>query len=251
MLTEFLKLIQDTAVKAAGAHIIKVDDPRNVHYAAQDGGVNAIDVPPPDRNHSLQSVDSLLELAHANPEGAVWHNEMQVIVVLDQGDRREFATLRLLKSSPFAILEKIAAGDTGGKAFTQQALVRLLRHDLRNAGVEHVLSVVRRIDFKRTGATKGTVEHGRESMGRSVEMEVQGASDIPEFFQATIPVYRTPGAVFHKTVYCTLEIDLASERFVVLPDADSLAEAVHDSQSDLHEALTDELAAIPVYYGSP
>lgn len=250
MLTDFLKLIQDTAVKAAGASVVQVPGEGRTAYLVHGNSVDAVVVPPPDRNHRLLSIASLMELAGGHAEGAVFHSDEKVVLVLDQEDRREFATVTLAKSAPFATLQKIAACATGGTAFNQQALVRLLRHDLRNAGVEHVLAAVRRIEFKRTGSGKGEVQHGRESMGRAVESEVQGVGDIPEFFNATVPVYTTPGADFHKTVFCTLEIDAPNERFVILPDADSLAAAINEAQADLHAALDGELE-IPVYFGQP
>lgn len=250
MLTDFLKLIQDTAVKAAGATVVKVPGDDRIAYLVNDGKVTHLDLPPPNRNHQLLSVPALVALASEHAEGAVFHNDEKVVLVLDSGDRREFATVKLEKSSAFSRLQQMAAGDSGGRAFTQPQLVRLLRHDLRNAGVDHVLASIRRVEFKRNGSGKGEVQHGRESMGRSVEAAVQGVGDIPEFFNATVPVYLTPGADFHKTVYCTLEIDSANERFVILPDADSLAAAINAAQADLQEALDGELEH-PVYFGAP
>lgn len=248
MLADFLKLIQDTAVKAQAATILKTSVDARGGWIVQNGALTPVPIPPPLRDHNVSSVASLVEFCEAFAgTGSVWHDERQVIVVVDNEDRRDVATLPLAKSAPFTRLEALAKAKA---AITQRDVIRLLRHDLRNAGVENVLSAMKRLDFKRTNDGKSHIEHGRESLGRSVEAAVNSAEAIPEFFLATVPVYTTPGADFHKTIYCTLEIDVATERFVVLPDEDSVVKAIQDAQADLHESLVESLG-IPVYYGQP
>lgn len=252
MLADFLKLIQDTAVKATDATILKPTEDARGGWIIQNGEATPIPIPPPLRHHAICSITSLVEFAeNFATKGSVWHDERQIIVLLDNEDRRDFARLPLTKSATFAKLESIVKQKN---PLTQRDMVRLFRHDLRQAGCEHVLSAVKRLDFKRTNDGRSEVGHGKESLGRSVEMAVNSAEAIPEFFQATVPVYSTPGAEWQKAVYCTLEIDVANERFIVLPDEDAIVKAVQDAQADLHgelvEALTDTLS-IPVYYGQP
>lgn len=247
MLAEFIGAIRDLSVKAAGASVVKVAEHDRTAYLVHDGKAEMVAVPPPLRNHSLFSVDSLCEFAQT-AHGSVWHDESNVVVMLDDADRREWATLPLVKSAPFLVLENLSRST---KTFTQKELVRLLRHDLRNAGVENVLAAVKRLEWKRTNDGRSSVEHGRESLGRSVEAAVNNAESIPEFLVATIPVYSTPGADGRFAVYCTLEIDLQNERFALLPDLDSLADAVHGAQESLHEHLVEILGDTLVFYGRP
>lgn len=249
MLTEFLKLIQDTAVKASGATVVKVADHARRGYVVANGELKEVDVPPPLRDHGLRSVESLVAFAERFSEKAViWHNEQQVSVVVDDVDRRDVATLPLVKSQAFVCLAALAEAK---RPINQRAFIRILRTDLRNAGAEHVLSAVKRLEFKRTSDGRSNVEHGKESLGRSVEAAVNSAELIPESFTATIPVYTTPGADFHKQITCIVEIDAQNEQFVLLPDADDLAQAVHSAQSDLQERIGGELSSTPVYYGAP
>lgn len=249
MLTEFLKLIQETAVKAAGAQVLRTAVDSREAFVVNNGELTPILIPPPLRNHALGSVGALCEFAETfAAKGSVWHDEEQIVVVLDNDDRRDVATLDLEKSAPFVRLEFLA---DKRPALTQRDLIRLLRHELRSAGAEHVLSSVKRLDFKRSNDGRSNLEHGKESLGRSVEMAVNSAEAIPEFFLSTVSVYTTPGAEYQKTIYATLEIDVQNERFVVLPDDDSITDAIHDVQHDLHGALVEALGDIPVYYGRP
>lgn len=251
MLSEFLKLLQDTAVKASGAQVVRLNDKQRNAYLVCNGDAKEVAIYPDPTNHSLLSVSSLIELAQTKEkEGAasqVWHSPDRVTLVIDTPDPRDVAVLTLEQSAAFKKLSCLVKAIP----MTQRDLIRLLRHDFRNCGVEFVLSAVKRLDFKRSNDGRSHIEHGKESLGRSVEAQVNSAEAIPEFFNVTIPVYSTRGADFHKTVYCTLEIDPQNERFLVLPDEDSLKGAINDVQEELHELLESELGDIPVYFGNP
>jgi len=115
----------------------------------------------------------------------------------------------------------------------------------------HVITALRQIDFTRTSAGKSHVEHGKESLGRSVEAAVQQADKVPEDFVVRVPVYTNPGAgAFLVEVRVMLYLDLEGQQVVLQTMPDELEKAHQVAQARLHEALVANCPkGTPVFYG--
>lgn len=251
MLAEFITRIAKLATEAeavtVGAHP-KLPDQVYVRHGTN---LEWKDVPPPKRAHTLFSMRDLLELANnktiaADPE--VFHSATRVVVLLDRNQRREQITLPLVLTDRFKIVS--AMGQNGGLSFDVAGAVRFIRFDLHGVGADGLVAALRKVDFTRKGTGASSVEHGRESLGKSVEMAVQQADQIPESILVDLPVFATDGLRGIKaSVRVGLYLDVQNEKVTFRLLADELAAAVDYAQSQVHDLLVKHLSEVPVFAG--
>jgi hypothetical protein len=114
---------------------------------------------------------------------------------------------------------------------------------------------LRSLDFTRRNDGSRTIEHGRESLGKSIEMQVQSKQgELPEVFEINLPWYSTsPVNEGWFRLSVTLDLDAASEaiRFVVRgDDLDRYnQQALKMVQRIVHEMINDGGGEIPVVIG--
>ena len=250
MLAEFFTKLQEAAQARLVPSVVEIDG--DDRYVLINGEKH--ELPPDRRAHRVDTLESLIEAAKFYATGmgegdelagTVWHDEKQVVVLVNDSDRRDRVTLPLTLSEQYRALVAL-----GKQSFTQKQLVLWLKRTMRGAIDDGLLSAVRVLEFKRRNDGSGTVQHGKESLGRSVEAEVQGMAAIPETVTAFVAVYSTPGCEAKHPVVLSLDIDVDQQTFSLVPLADELTLAVQQAQRDLHAALDGELET-PVYYGTP
>jgi hypothetical protein len=218
------------------------------------GAYEVRSIPPACRNHRVFSVESFLAAARDEWDGVsedaavVWHGRDSVVLVFDDGDRRDRLTLDLPASEPFTWLTRLAERP---EPMDQGTLVRVLR--LRLGQPAELVGRFRRLDFDASRKGVAAVEHGRESLGREIVAAVQGLDALPDVIQVSVPVTDVPGANRPDTIRVGLEIDAQREQFYLAPMPGEMIGAVDRMHAELHATLAGGLAAkkIPVYYGSP
>ena len=208
-------------------------------------------VPPALRSHSVDSVADLIEAAKRwKDDPVIWINEHGVVLVTDDKDRRESVTLPLVHSAIYNVVAKLA---TNG-AIEQSVLVRYLRREFRKSpDAATLLAAVRKIKFKNYSDGFSTVEHGNESLGRTIENEVTGAADIPEMMTVPCAVFSNPGeSAIEFTIGMDLEIDAKNQKFVLKPMPDELEVAVASALSGIQSRIRGALdSKVPVFFGRP
>lgn len=253
---ETLRSAQETAVRAAAVEVKQIPgDPDNLIIAKE--GVYVIRPVPPSRiAHEVLSLEDLITYARRCEEAedadeptprSVWHNPAEVVLLLDDSDRRDRVTFHLQKTPALLTLEALEAQDIGW--ICQQAFVRLLKIDF---GVNPaIVAAFRTLDFKRGDATHADVQHGRETLGKSVEAAVQGTAAIPEDLMIPLSLYRSVGeaAVYH--IRCAVEINSVQGLFKLTPFPGELDAMVQAHQATIHDRLSRSLSDGMVYYGSP
>lgn len=176
MTKEALALLQETAVKAAAANRLDLPGDGRKAYLNLGGKVKEIDIPPKVREHQFRRLDDLIDMANLYAENdgrpVVWHDQNGVILVLDDADRRDRGTFPLEITPQLQTLMML---EKQQPQMTQKELIRLLRTQLNLDSA--AIAVFRRIDWSTSTAGSGTVERGRESLGRSIEQQVKGAGD--------------------------------------------------------------------------
>jgi hypothetical protein len=268
VLQEALDFVFDKAETYA-AREEKDVHPRLVSEVPSDGRTVTIEyegkltehrVPPPLRKHKVESVEDLVEAAKVwgtqsdGPEhGAgtvIWIDGNQVVLVPDDSDRRESITLPLTKSAVFLKLEALGKGNG---VMDQATLVRLLRRELRKANEQSViLAAVRRIKWRSSDSGHASISHGNESLGRTIESEVSGASDIPETLTVPTNVFKNPGEEdVQFTVGLDLEIDTGNQRFLLSPMPDEIELAIAFALRSIRDRITKELPDVAVFFGTP
>jgi len=254
-LADAIRAVGNLATAAAAPQQIELPyDPRRMILAV-DGKLQTIELPPPPRNHTVYTLAEIIAAAqrHADIDGdapTVYHSPDCVVLVTNHRERYDRYTLHLHESAHIKTLRTL---EDPNRSFTQQALVALLRHDLAGTVPETVLATVRRVTFARQANSRGEYEHGRDSLGKSVEAAVANAADIPEALTATVRVYRNPGIAIRHPIALTLTIDTQNELFKLRPLPDAIQNAVDAANAGyIAEFLAEGLDGLcPIVFGTP
>ena len=114
-----------------------------------------------------------------------------------------------------------------------------------------MLAALRQVNFHRKSDGQVSMHHGQESLGRSVEDAVQGASEIPEEFTVSVEMYSNPGVaqLSRVDVRIGVYLDVSNQKVELRVLGDEFALADQAVQDRLGTALRDGLGKIPVFHG--
>lgn len=139
-------------------------------------------------------------------------------------------------------------GFIGGQNFDQVELIRLLRNELRGASPS-LLAAVRNLKFTRTENGQSNMQHGNESLGRSIEAAVTVADKIDESFVVETKCYKGIDELKTYSFLVTIEVNIQKQMFTLRSQADEVDEAVLDSITTIAEILADNLDGATVMLG--
>ncbi len=249
MLAEFVKSLVGLVSDAQKAEIVEIpNDPRNV-IIRQGTAVTYRAVPAPARAASFSSIADFCfavsdKVVAANPE--IYFDMNGAVAYLDRNDRRETINLEVHFSDQFQKILSLR----NGVGLTPKEAIRLLRFELSTAGVDDLITSLRRVDFTRTNAGSSNVEHGRESFGKKVEAAVQQADTIPEQFTLRVRPARNQGLrSIEVPVTFGLAIDFEAEKVMIRPLADQLNNACEAFTGELGKLLRQSLAGVQIFEG--
>ena len=250
MIKDALEFIREKFAKAEGAKLLQVPGDGRTAFIDQGGTLVKHDVSPPLRAHNVKSVDDLIAAAQTwNVKPVVWVNGSEVVLLPDDNDRRDRVTLKLVKSAAFSKLCALAA-----KPEVDQAeLVRIIRVDLQGTiSRTELLTAIRSIKFRSLTSGQSTIQHGNESMGRTIEAEVTGAGNLPELVVVSCATFSNPGERDKTmTVACDLEIVPQEQTFRFQPIPDEIERVTDAALEDIRQRIEGELDGVSVFYGSP
>lgn len=261
MLKEALEFLKEQSNDASKPTRLDSVSLRNATMYKIGHTTQRIENDPAARRHKVANLDSLATLingpsagndAAGNPlrsRASVWHYGNEVIAILDDGDdsfRDDRAEWKLNASKKFESLTSSAATWRDQKSFVE-FLVEYLRDEV-DAAMPGLLANLRKLRFTNNSEGTGDVQHGRASMGKSVEMAVSGAEPLPETVILRVKRWADLDHVIE--VECLLRLDPVGGKLALKPLADELQEAENKAHDWLHGQLTDAVEC-PVYYGSP
>lgn len=251
MLAEAIQALVELTRRGDQANVQKVDElPRKV-FIHQGNLTTEFDVPPPERRHDVVGFDDVVSMASddeisTSPE--VYYCSREIKILADRADRRESSTLLFNASARWEKLGKLSMP----MSMSPSEAVKMLRFDLHGTGVEAVIQGLSRIDFTRTSGGKSHVDHGKESLGKSVEAAVQQADKVPESFNVNLCPVTNPGFQSIKVdVRCGVYIDLQQERVEIRVLADELDAASNAFTATVGEMLRAALPDVPIFHGTP
>jgi len=264
-----LKLIQETAIASSGAkdkvQILAIPGSQIGEVAAvkPDGTFERF-LPatrPPCRRHALRSVAEIgpfVEYAKQQlaAQPVIWYAEEGVSIVFDDSPdslRHDHASVPLNHTKAFERLQVLAGGDSWS---AQKSFIRMLRvvfgECLPEESGEQLLKTLRLISFKSTNTGYNKAEHGRESIGRDVERELQAdAGEIPEQVTLHVRPFDDPALTLRSPVRCALEIDPDECKFTLVPMAEALEKLIADAMDTIHTMLESQCGGVPIFHGSP
>ena len=211
----------------------------------QNGKHEFIDVPPPLRAHSVDTLADLIKQALLYDRGSIWISAELVLLLIDDEDRRERVNFCLCPSQAWDQLGNLEARGP----LTQKDTIRLLKNYLGCSAA--TVAVFRTLDFESRIKTSGQVDRGRESLGKSVEAKVQGTQDLPESLCVTVPIYATAGERQTYSIPLLLDYDVQAARILIEPEPDILAETLQTHLEDIRDRLEKDLPDYRIYLGRP
>lgn len=250
MLAEFLDRVVGLARMSTKPEILTAPQLPDKVWLKTEAGLTEMNVPPPARKPTLGSLQSFVDVVNdetiaGSPE--VYVSPSKVIAFLENSDRKECATLPLTETVRFGMLRALIAP----KLLDPRELVKLLRFQLHAAGNDPLIRALARVDFTRTSSGKSSQEHGRESLGRSVEAAVQSAEQVPETFNIAVPIWSTPGLQgFAASVQIGIYLDLDAQKIEVRVLPDEIERVMGLAVKGLIELLSEQIKA-PIFFGTP
>jgi hypothetical protein len=223
-------------------------EPPEVYFIVGPDGKHTKHVAAPP--HKAQKLSTPLQLRQfildqGGTSGIVYLSDKAAIFQYDKETRRDYATCVLSKSPQFVWAE------TGsGKTYRQPDFVRILRIILQDClGVDSaLLSLVRQLKFTSGGEAEGTIQHGKESLGKQITNAVTGQAALPEEIILTMQVF--DNHPFRAKIACALEIFPAEASFKITPYPMEVKKAMDTALDDIVIALHGK--EMPnTYIGSP
>lgn len=256
MLAELLEKIEALSVAAKGTHVLHPDaEPKHRYMVVRPNGlVEWQDAAPEPRKHTARSLHTIVEAAEKLKDArvgvrpAVWYSRHGVVLLTDDGDRRDRVTMPLAFSPP---LLDLMSREARRQSVSQAQFVSLLRTTLAKTVRGNLLEIVRKVNFVQNAAGNSELQHGKSSIGKSLQSELTGAAIIPEYATFDVPVF-AGHFIAVRPVECALEVDAAMQTFTLVPLPLQIEGAVASAEGALGdflgEALGEEFA---VFYGEP
>jgi hypothetical protein len=254
MLQEAIEKIARLAGEAKSIQVIRpAGEPEHVYLLQHPEGYDRCVAEPPPRRHRVLSLESLMVLAENTDakNAVIWYSRAGVTFVFNDGDRRDTAMLELRLSKP---VETLLALEKDQRSFNQTDLIKMLRTTfaecLDPAG--NLLEILRRIKFSASRSGEAVVQHGKASVGRSLEAELTGTGALPEYITLDVPIFAQAWAGWRGLVRCAFEPNAATETFQVIPLPGQIEAAIQQAEDRLGEALVARLTdKVNVYHGCP
>jgi hypothetical protein len=265
--TESLKLIQETAVKAAGNNVkdrvcVREQLPDKTKWLLinKDGGHSLHDVSQPLRLHKLLSVQEVVAFAvwaksedGLNSKPIVWIGHEQIVVTLD--DRRLFADRAIYEFRPtdeWELLNKLSERTDG---LDQRAFLRMLRVDFAEcfARDEQRLTLINLIRKVRAQQTSN-IGNGSGSYDASLGSAANEEMVWPESLDLSVCVFDDPSLTLRQTVRCAFDVEPQPPRFVLSPLTAHIARALGGALELASDCIRAELknnVGCPVFLGQP
>lgn len=249
--------LREMAVRAARPQLLNIEGgPDHIKlYVGPDGVRERLVADPPLRDHELGTLAGLLAFCQATVAGkhegqnpVLWLGPTKLRLVLNDVTRRDSASLALTFSEPLTLLMSGATGH----ARNQADFVRLLRIELAGTlpDAERLLALVRTIRFGVGDDGESVIQHGKESMGRSIRAEVHGLDVLPEEVVLNVRIYANPDIKMVRPIRCALDIIPASQQFRLVPLPMQIRDAIGGALDELEARARAELADhFPIYRG--
>ena len=243
MFLESLEFLKDTANQSVEPHRVLEGEAKDAYFVG--ASLVEVDKPLPRRKHRVRNVDSLA--GYASDQSKVWHDDNLVqLVIDDESDRRsDVVSWKLTDSARYKALSEDASKPRGHKEFVTFVVQNLKTEFDRDAS--GLLGTIRSLKFSTQDESEGSVNHGRESMGRQIQQAVTGAEDLPETI--VLNVNRWGELDIYVPIEVMVVVDLDARKLSLVPLADSVVKA----NLNAHQQLSDLIAAaVPcdVFHGS-
>lgn len=248
---ETLAQLVKLARESQAANLLKIPgDPRKL-LIDQGGKHELYDLPFPPAAFQVETVESFLKAVErfagdGIAKVTVWVNSDAVVAVLNSDAWRDSRIILPLAFTP----AWDSARDLNGP-MKQRALVYAIRTAWRGCVAESLANTFKTIEFKRRSDGQSTVEHGRESLGKSVEASVQGTTALPEFIQFDAQLFDVPDFTIRGQLAIVVTPLPDTEEFGLCAVPDEVRREEAGALAILAKDLRDALKECAVLIGTP
>ena len=246
-LSAALKFLSDQAVRSAGPPVIDhppASDRTGVFFMRQpDGSYQPNNLPLPGVVGTARDLAAIAELVAEGVAGKarvdVWYSCEKVEAFLDCG-RRGHLSLPVGLSPQAAWL---LSAEGAGKPLAQAEAVRHFRIVLANHSPGNLLDCLRNLSFEVLNKTEADIQHGKASLGKSIQAKTGGAAALPERVVVDFPVFKSPVFQYRASVALDLEPQAQAERLLFTVPPGEVAAAICDAEGKLGAAVMDAIKA--------
>lgn len=261
--TESLKLIQETAVKAAGTEVKNrvcvrdtLPDKTKWLLIDKEGNSTLLDVSQPLRLHKLLSVQEVVAFARfakadLGSSPIVWIGEQVVTVTLD--DRRLFADRAIYSFRPtgeWLLIDELTQRMDG---HDQKKFLRLLRVDLAECFARDDQRLLLINNVRKVRAQQSTnLGNGSGSYDATLASSSDTAIDWPDNLDLLVRLFDDPALTLREPIRCAFDVEPMPPRFVLSPLTAHIARALGNTLELASQTIRAELKdEIPVFLGQP
>ncbi len=250
-IAEAIDRISEMAKESVKSSVLNITGDKNGSYylVKPDGTAERKLVDAPWHRESLATPEELAKFimaAEGHDHAQLFYDESSVVYLFDKEDRRDRASCALKPSDQYLWLK---AQVTNPAQFRQPAFVRLVRITLAGCFPDpNFLNLVRNLKFSSGAEAAGNIQHGKESIGRSITAAVMGEAAMPEDVTLLIPIFNNFGE--RLPVRCALELFPHEQSFSLTPYPQELSLAMDRTMQSLEAILTAEDMP-PAFRGQP
>lgn len=241
--------IAELVLASKKTEVLELPERKGVYALVGPDGRAEIKTAGPAWRHEVLATPAELKnfvLTHRGEKSAIFYNENDLTFVFDENDRRDVASCGLVLSEPFRWLR-----EKSGSHLDQKSVIRTLRVVFRGClGNSEIIEVLKRLRFTGNGEVEGQVEHGKESLGRSITNAVTGQGALPDEITLNVPVWENH--TFRTSIVCAFEVLPAEGAFRITPYPLELRKGLDAGLQDIAWEFTpakDGPALPPIYRG--
>lgn len=253
-----IKILAEAGQEFPAPTVVPVDknDSRHAYlWNQKTGTMDKIELQRPDRKHSITTLDSLAGAFARYGEKqipSVWVSLTAVVVVLDDpetGFRADRITFPIQPSPLFDVLTKLPV--------QQKPLLNAVRHDLKPSRItpDSFELAIANLRWETTDVAEGNLGTVKSTMGRQVNAEVKGTSDIPPEVSVEFEPFPSLADKLQTSVVveCSAVIDPAERTLSVRPYPGQIDLAKATAVERLRAKIAEMLDADDkvVFAGSP
>jgi hypothetical protein len=258
MIAEALKYMHELG-EASTSPIVQCNaEPSHVYFRRRaDGTFDKIIADGQPRANKASSLTSLIALArNATTEDGqpaeIWHHRNGAVLLVGE-HRRDRVTF----DAPFSTqLVRLMQLEKDQPAFKQDTLIKLLRVTFRESLVQvpTLIGLLRQVKFSVEQRGQSEVQHGKVSIGKTLDAEITGTGVLPEYVRLGVTIYAAASlAGIDSQVECALEPDAQTQTFQLIPLPGSIERAIAVGEEAIRRILAEEqeAAGFALYHGTP
>lgn len=215
-----------------------------------DGVEHVEDIEKPLLQRTVETIESVVQCVNefGGEKPTVFVDTDGVEVILDDDDRRELVGMSFAASRQYTEFVRLMHG------VTQKQIVQSLRTRLAGCvAFDHFIDLMRRMEFSEASEQGGNIQHGRDSLGASVDRAViSKMGDIPEEVGVSINRFAVPhDAACMMEFRAAVVLDTVEKRVALVPIGDEFERAERHAVDIITDELSRQLPNAIVLCGKP